>query len=51
LSEDREVTDNIVISKENIKIKAFKFGNKKDKFKKLEKYDMKYQNEVSIFNN
>ena len=51
LNEDKEVTDNIIISKENIKMKAFKFGNKKDKFKKLEKYDMKYQNEVSIFNN
>ena len=51
LNENREVTDNIIISKENIKMKAFKFGNKKDKFKKLEKYDMKYQNEVSIFNN
>ena len=50
MSEDREDTD-IIISKENIKMKAFKFGNKKDKFKKLEKYDIKYQNEVSIFNN
>ena len=50
MSEDREDTD-IVISKENIKMKAFKFGNKKDKLKKLDKYDMKYQNEVSIFNN
>ena len=49
MSEDREDTD-IIISKENNKTKAFKFGNKKDKFKKLEKYDMKYQNEVSIFN-
>ena len=50
MSEDREEAD-IIISKENNKMKAFKFGNKKDKLKKLDKYDTKYQNEVSIFNN
>ena len=50
MNEDREIAENIILSKENIKMKAFKFGNKKDKFKKLDKYDTKYENEVSIFN-
>ena len=49
LNEDREIADNVILNKNNIKMKAFKFGNKKDKFKKLDKYDMKYQNETSIF--
>ena len=31
------------------KTKSFKFGNKKDKMKKIEKYDKVYQNEVSMF--
>ena len=31
------------------KVKSFKFGNKKDKFKKIAKYDKHYQNEISMF--
>ena len=49
MNEDREIAENVILTKENIKMKAFKFGNKKDKFKKIDKYDAKYQNEVSIF--
>ena len=49
LNENRELTEDINLSKNNIKMKAFKFGNKTDKFKKLNKYDNKYQNEASIF--
>ena len=49
MNEDRNFAEDIILNKDNIKIKAFKFGNKKDKFKKLNKYDNKYQNEASIF--
>ena len=31
------------------KVKSFKLGNKKDKFKKIAKYDKHYQNEISMF--
>ena len=46
LDEDMEEIKND--SKTN-KIKSFKFGNKKDKFKKLDKYEKHYLNEVSMF--
>ena len=49
MNEDKEINDDIVINNERIKMKAFKYENKKDKFKKLDKYDIKYQNETSIF--
>ena len=49
MNEDREIAENIIMNKQSVKMKAFKFGNKKDKFKKIEKYDMKYQNDVLIF--
>ena len=49
MNEDRDFAEDIILNKDNIKVKAFKFGNKKDKFKKLNKYDNKYQNEASIF--
>ena len=31
------------------KVKSFKFGNKKDKLRKITKYDNNYQNEISMF--
>ena len=40
MNEDKEINDDIVINNERIKMKAFKFENKKDKFKKLDKYDI-----------
>ena len=49
MNEDRDFAEDIILNKDNIKVKAFKFGNKKDKFKKLNKYDNKYQNEDYIF--
>ena len=49
LNEDKEASENINVNKDNIKMNAFKFGNKENKFKKLNKYDKKYQNEASIF--
>lgn len=49
MSEDREFAESIIMSRQSVKLKAFKFGNKKDKFRKIEKYDMKYQNDILIF--
>ena len=49
MNEDKEASENINVNKDNIKMNAFKFGNKENKFKKLNKYDKKYQNEASIF--
>ena len=34
---------------DSAKIKSFKFGKKGDKFKKIDRYDQKYDNEVSMF--
>ena len=31
------------------KMKSFKFGNRTEKFRKIDKYDQKYDNEVSMF--
>ena len=46
INEEKEENEN---DSPSDKIKSFKFGNKKDKFKKIAKYDKHYQNEISMF--
>ena len=44
-----EDTEQTKVNAPSDKAKTFKFGNKKDKLKKIERYDKSYQNEVSMF--
>ena len=44
-----EDTEQNKVNAPSDKSKTFKFGNKKDKLKKIERYDKSYQNEVSMF--
>ena len=44
-----EETEGIKIEAPSNKVKSFKFGNKRDKLKKIDRYDRSYQNEVSMF--
>ena len=44
-----EEEGNQIKDKSNNKTKFFKFGNKKKKLEKIDKYDDNYDNEVSMF--
>ena len=44
-----EDTEHFKTGKSSDKSKSFKFGNKRDKLRKIAKYDNNYQNEVSMF--